>query len=148
MNDLSARQEVSEPERLRVLIECRTWRRPEAPEATALRRQLTKEQAFAGAEHRLAAARSRRQGPPRGEADVVEVFDGDERVSLIGHETYGSPLWQIRTLAQPLREVGLAYGALAEELAGSGRSPSEFGVPSGGGGQGAAIDRRLAVRQL
>lgn len=95
-------------------------------------------------------ARPRKHGPGRGSAEPVEIWDCDtnELVTLIGHDTYAAPLWQVERLPPALRQIGCAFGALAEEITTGGQSGAarEFGMPGVGQiGGGGAIDRRLLV---
>lgn len=81
--------------------------------------------------------------------ELVEIFDGSERVSALGHFVRAHHIHSLKSLKSNERHAGVVYGSIMEELTSPG-GVSELGVfvQSGSAGGGCAVDRRLAMIEL
>lgn len=100
---------------------------------------------------RMNAQRPSTKGRPRGSSEPVELFENGERITLIGHATYASPLHAMKTLTKTQRETGVKFGAISAELETAGVGGSGVFSDAGGGSGGGfetAIERRIVMRDL
>jgi len=79
----------------------------------------------------------------------IEIFDGDERKTAIGHPVRAHPLHAMTKIPVNARHAGIVYGAIMEELTSPG-GVGELGVfvQSGTSGGGCATERRLRMIEL
>ncbi len=79
----------------------------------------------------------------------VEIFDGDERITAVGHTVRAHNLHALKSLRPNERHAGVVYGAIMEELTSPVGAPEPgVYVQSGSAGAGCAIDRRLSMIEL